>query len=134
MLRENGRLMYYKNDQVLLGLISPPIKNAANFMSKISPSPNQEYEVLKVIRITRGLEFAPTPLEKHKRPFGFQISTPKRTFYFVAASEDDCKSWVETLTQERVKMAALSHDDDDLPPQRKFSSEGAGLAPLTPSQ
>ena len=83
--------------------------------------------MLKVLKIVPPLEIAATPFEKHKKLNCFQISTPKRTFYFSASSEEERKAWVDILLQERSKTVTL--DDDDL--GRKLSSEG--IIPGTPS-
>jgi len=110
VLREKGKLMYYKNDQ--------------------------EYELLKMIKLHHSTEIFQAPADKqHKKPFVFHLVTPKRVFYFAANSEEEMQEWITCLNANKEKHSQLATEEDLQPTTspkehpRKISHQEANNPP-----
>lgn len=95
VLRESGSLMYYKNDQ--------------------------EYVLLKLIKLHSTTEIGPSAHEKHhKKQHVFQLATAKRTFYFAAGSEEEMNTWVAVLREKAKNLPPNSPASPSRAPQEHF--------------
>lgn len=81
----------------------------------------QEYKLLRIVDLDQVRSVVHVT-SKAKYKYMFAITTPKRTYYLQAPSEQEMKGW--TISIEQTKMAAAEnhhHEDNDPPMVRRHN-------------